>query len=293
VSVVVEPGDHGAALLRAIGGARRSVHVTMYLLSSRVIRAALLERRAAGVDVKVVLNHHFVDGSGSNDGVARELRAGGVAVAWSPERFALTHAKCVLVDGEEAWIMTMNATLAALTANREFLARDTRPADVALAEAIFAADFAGRATPAGALSLVVAPENARERLLGLVASAEGSLDLEVEELTDRGLLARLAAKARSGVRVRIVLPPSSESAARVRALHATLRKAGVEIRLVETPYIHAKAIVVDGRTAFVGSENLTYDSLATNRELGVVFDEPDEVAKVRAAMDADFEAGGP
>ena len=35
-------------------------------------------------------------------------------------------------------------------------------------------------------------------------------------------------------------------------------------------YMHAKIIVVDGRRAFVGSENISAQSLDQNRELGII-----------------------
>jgi phosphatidylserine/phosphatidylglycerophosphate/cardiolipin synthase-like enzyme len=55
--------------------------------------------------------------------------------------------------------------------------------------------------------------------------------------------------------------------------------------------IHAKAIVVDGARAFVGSENLSGGSLGYNRELGVSFSEPAEVSKVDSAIVDDFNGG--
>jgi len=48
--------------------------------------------------------------------------------------------------------------------------------------------------------------------------------------------------------------------------------AGVRVRRLPRSYlyIHAKAIVVDGRRAFVGSQNLSAASLDDNRELGII-----------------------
>jgi phosphatidylserine/phosphatidylglycerophosphate/cardiolipin synthase-like enzyme len=56
-------------------------------------------------------------------------------------------------------------------------------------------------------------------------------------------------------------------------------------------YIHAKAIVVDGTTAWIGSENFTTGSLKYNREVGVIFTTPSEVAKVQAAIQSDVASG--
>jgi phosphatidylserine/phosphatidylglycerophosphate/cardiolipin synthase-like enzyme len=42
------------------------------------------------------------------------------------------------------------------------------------------------------------------------------------------------------------------------------------VRELGIPYIHAKAIVVDGARAYVGSENLSTQSLDRNREVGIL-----------------------
>ncbi|MEO8801665.1 MAG: phospholipase D-like domain-containing protein, partial [Polyangiaceae bacterium] len=57
------------------------------------------------------------------------------------------------------------------------------------------------------------------------------------------------------------------------------------------PYIHAKAIIVDGTAMYVGSENLTQNSLENNRELGVVTANASAIKTVQAAIDTDFSAG--
>lgn len=55
VKILVEPGDKGAALIAALNGAKRLLHMTMYMLTDADIRNALIARHQAGVDVRVVL----------------------------------------------------------------------------------------------------------------------------------------------------------------------------------------------------------------------------------------------
>ena len=83
-TVIVEPSDNAAALLAAIRGATTSIHMTMYILSSSSIISALITQRAAGRDVKVVLNQTFPGGQGSNSMSFAQLQAGGVSVVWAP-----------------------------------------------------------------------------------------------------------------------------------------------------------------------------------------------------------------
>ena len=57
-------------------------------------------------------------------------------------------------------------------------------------------------------------------------------------------------------------------------------------------YIHAKAIVSDGRTAFVGSENFSVASLEYNRELGLITTDPTIVSGVARVLANDYRLTG-
>lgn len=289
VQILVEPSDNGSALVAAIANAKTSVHMTMYLLSDPSALRALEEQHRAGRDVKVVLNRNFVDRDGSNGDVFNELRGAGIAVAWAPAAVTLTHEKCVILDGQEAWIMTMNLDESAAKNNREYLAIDSDFADVREAEAIFEADFAGTpATVSG--KLVVSPVNARAKLVALLQTAKRTIDLEGEELSDSEVVSALTKAAAEGVRIRVVLSDMAPLAAQTTAV-TVLTAAGIPVVTVSRPYIHAKAIVVDGIAAYVGSENFTAASLGYNRELGVLFDAPAAVKKVDATISGDFAVG--
>ncbi len=288
IQITVEPGDNGAALTNAIKNAKTSVHMVMYLLSSSPVISALKSRAAAGVEVKVLLNKTFPAGMGSNSTVYSDLSSAGVAVQWAPSTFTLTHEKTVIVDGTSALIMTMNATASSPTSNREYLALDTDPDDVAEAEALFQADWSGRTiTPSGRLA--VSPDNSATRIGDVMSSATKTLDVEVEELSDSRLVYILGYAAGHGVKVRVVLPTGTLTSAQQTAV-TTLKSAGVKMVTLDSPYIHAKAVVADGDTAFVGSENFTTASLDDNRELGVCFT-GSGVSTVAATIAADFAAG--
>jgi phosphatidylserine/phosphatidylglycerophosphate/cardiolipin synthase-like enzyme len=289
VSIIVEPSDNGTALVNAIKNATTSVHMTMYLLTADKVEDALISAKNAGREVKVILNQTFPTGGDSNQAAFNRLQSAGVQVRWASSSFSLTHSKCVIIDNQAAWIMTMNATDSGLSGNREFLAIDTDPEDVAEAEAIFQADFESTPiTPSG--KLLVAPVNARDRLVTLITSASSTIEMEAEALSDDAIVGRLAYMAGNGVTVKIVLaddPPSAdETAARTQ-----LKAAGAQLVKVSNPYIHSKSIVVDGTTAYVGSINFTTGSMTYNREIGVIFTTPAEVQKVLTATRTDFSHG--
>jgi phosphatidylserine/phosphatidylglycerophosphate/cardiolipin synthase-like enzyme len=299
VTIQVQPTDSGYAVLNAIRGAKKSVHMEMYLLTNNQIISALGTLKAAGVDVKVVLNQNFPPNGGSNTSAYNSLKSKGVDVRWAPAAYQFTHAKSVIIDGEKLLVMTMNLTETSAKDNREYIATDADPQDVADAETIFDGDFNDRATNVNG-KLVFSPQNtskidARARLKALIDSAKASVDVEVQSLSDAALTDALIAAKKANVNVRVVVaggPDISDTPAETDAINK-LKAAGVPIVAVTTPYIHAKTIVVDGNKAFVGSQNFTPTALFNNREVGVVTDAASEVAKVAAVIAQDFAAGSP
>jgi len=196
----------------------------------------------------------------------------------------------VIIDGKTAWSMTMNLTQSSPTNNREYLAIDTTPADVTEAEAIFAGDFAGKPPASASGPLVVAPINALSSITGLIAQAKSTIDIEAEEMSGYHTGDALKAALGRGVKVRVVLSDSTQTSSGQAAV-AEIKGAGGKLVTVSTPYMHAKTMVVDGTTAYVGSENFSTGSLQYNRELGVVFSIASEVQKISSTISSDFSKG--
>ncbi|MBA3450570.1 MAG: hypothetical protein H0T18_05095 [Chloroflexia bacterium] len=194
----------------------------------------------------------------------------------------------MVVDDAVAVIMNQNLTESAFTTNRDFGVVTERPDAVRTAAALFEADWTRGAEPDPG-PLVVSPTNARVQLLGIIDDARRSLDLYAEVLRDPELLAALTAAEERGVDVRLVVSPSDDFAVERRALTA----AGVDIRLATSLYIHAKVIFADGERAFIGSQNLSATSLDQNRELGIIIDDPVNLARISRIFEIDFRAGTP
>jgi phosphatidylserine/phosphatidylglycerophosphate/cardiolipin synthase-like enzyme len=309
ISIIVEPdGNEAQQLVTAINAATTSIDMTMYEIDNAAILSALEARAMAGVRVRAVLDSSGIT-KALNGPSATALGSAGASVVWSSSSFAYTHQKTVMIDQTTAWIMTMNLATSTVKDNREYLAIDTNAADVAEAEAIFAADFALTPnTPTG--DLVVSDSNSRTDLIALIGTATKTLDVEVEEFSDvaaNGVVDAIVAAANAGVTVRIVIAKESPLSSTQTAAIADVKAAGVKIVMSgaasgggtpTNPYIHAKAILIDcdGGTdacarGFIGSENLSTGSLEHNRELGVIFDNQTELAKVETAINTDFAAG--
>jgi len=296
VTIQVIPSDDGLAILNAIKGATKSVHMEMYLLSDTDVINALIALKNAGKEVKVILNQNFPAGDGSNSSTRTTLKNAGVDVVYAPPAFQYTHAKTVIIDGTKLLVMTMNLTQSSASSNREYIATDTDPQDIADAEKIFQGDFANQSTTVNG-KLLFAPLNtstvdAQSRLVALVDGAKTTLDIEGEELSDTNIVDAIVRAQKAGVTVRVVLDQGTGTPSQQTAV-ATLKAAGVPIKSVAKPTIHAKTIVSDGTLAYVGSMNFTYNSLSANREVGLITDAKTEIAKITSTIATDFAAGTP
>ena len=70
-----------------------------------------------------------------------------------------------------------------------------------------------------------------------------------------------------------------------------LRHAGIRVRElpVRPIYMHAK-MIVGGRVAFIGSENVSRASLDHNREVGVLLDKPGQLHRLQHQFARDWDA---
>jgi phosphatidylserine/phosphatidylglycerophosphate/cardiolipin synthase-like enzyme len=137
----------------------------------------------------------------------------------------------------------------------------------------------------------------------LFASAKKSIDLEHfyatpepgEPLDDA--IAALERAAKRGVRVRFVLEKKFEknSEAGIARLKAI---PNLELRVIDWSLhqgkgiVHAKFFVVDGKAAYVGSQNFDWRSLKHIHELGLAIEDPYVVGQVRSVFEHDWALAG-
>ena len=286
----IEPEDGRTPILSAIADARQTLRLAMYLITDREIIQALKSAAARGVEVRVLLEMNPFGGGSQTAQVATELKAAGVQVQWEPRTIRYLHQKTLVVDEAYALVMTANLTLSSFTQNREYIIRTARPEDVAEIIATFEGDWARQPVQHTNPRLAWAPDHARDFLLQLIDGATVSLDIEHQNLEDEEIIDHLIAAMRRGVRVRYIGSPhlpleeDTDEPGRER-----IRQAGAQVRYLDSPYIHAKAILVDGRQALVGSINLTSNSLDFNRELSILLDEPYIIQALAQQFQADWD----
>jgi cardiolipin synthase len=295
-------------MLRAIRGARQSIHLEVYHLAREGVgdafRRALSEAALRGVRVQVIL-----DGWGSAldgrwlqsmlepDGA--EVRIYHPLLALFTGRFRRNHRKILVVDGEVAYLGGINIAdeYGEIGPRRAPDLADEQPEwmDLAVeirgpAAAWLAARLRGErpSRPPGPVQIHLSGIGGGGRLRNIYRRAFGAARTEILAahsyfLPDRRFVRSITSAARRGVKVTLLLAGRSDipifRAATVR-LYRRLVESGVEIREWTRSVHHAKVGVIDGTKVLLGSFNLDPYSLA-NLESMVEIDDPETAAAAR------------
>ena len=293
--VLVEPAAGVGAIDKLITGARSSVELTMYELRDTTTEGDLAADAKRGVDVRVILDSHLE--KSRNTATYDFLSSHHVHVTWA-DSGTTYHQKTLTVDGKTSVIMTLNMVSEDYAGTRDFAVIDTNRADIAAIVATFNADFAHRSiTPPDGTDLVWSPTNSQASILAVIDAAKHTLSVENEEMGDSTITDALAAAARRGVDVKVIMTAESEW----DSAFSQLESAGVHVRTYadseKVIYIHAKAVVADaGRSdeqVFVGSENFSTASLHYNRELGIRTANKGVISVINATLAADYAGATP
>ncbi len=289
----------------------------------------LLERVAAGVEVRVILDGYTdviaddvypftfarrrtVQGERVRTAaLLARLSAGGVAVkrvapAGRLYRYLLyrDHKKMVVVDGRIGYTGGINISEHNF-AWHDFMVRLTGPVvDDFVVD--FDSTWAGSTTaltePSGdrdfALNQCAGRPTVLRAALDLIAGARRSIVLESPYLCGDQVERALLDAARRGVRVRVIAPRRPNHIYnRVWARKLRRRLHGPDIEVLDYEgsdgMTHARMLIVDDEVAMFGSLNFQEIEALTQKELNVFTRDPALVAELRARADADAAASTP
>src|SRR5919199_2463539 len=276
---------------RLLDGAKTRLWVEMYEFDRPDLAAAMEAAKVRGVDVRLVYDPSVPQTLAT----ALRLAGHGVAARAYPlddRRRQIDHVKLVLAD-QAALVGGMNWGRNS-AANHDYALEvpsgDSRLVSIFEQDWSFAAGQLPATPPPAARSVQTAPgEEIRAALTRALRRARVSVRAEVFVLTDVDVMHELAAAARRGVSVRVLLDPRQDVNRPSRLL---LRQAGVEVRWFPAPKgskLHAKAGLFDGRL-LLGSANWSFGGLSVNHELDLEIEEPLTAERFRARFDADWGA---
>lgn len=329
VELLIDGQANFEAWLAAIAGARHAILFENYIFrddaTGRSFRDALVERAAAGVRVCVLRDWLGCLGQSSASFWAPLQAAGGEVRVYNPLRFAnpfgwlsRDHRKLLVVDADVGFIGGLCVSGKWL-GDPEHAVPPWRDTAVAVRGPVlrdlvhaFADGWAqlGEALPEDLLATCSQAEPAGHVDLRVVATVPNTAGLyRLDQLiagmartnlwlTDAYFVGvapyvqALAAAARDGVDVRLLVPGSSDIPAvgsLSRAGYRPLLEAGVRVFEWNGSMLHAKTAVADGRWARVGSSNLNVASWIGNCEIDLAIEDEAFARRMEAQYRQDLE----
>lgn len=288
-----------------IAGAQKNVRLYMYRMTDNGMIAVLKKTAARGVKVQVLLDPVKLK-EAAMQAKMKNMIAAGIDVRGGSERYSMTHAKSLVVDGQRAIVSTMNLTWT-FKDNRGFGVVIDDKSIIEEIIAVFDTDWqqaAGVTVASPQVSdanLIWTPDNSENKLIDLVRVARKSIEIAVENLGATPLLDELIAAAARGVKIRVIVPLCTTSS---KPLHNTwyvqkLAKGQIEVRNMPlpiseaSPYTHAKMMAVDARLVYLGSQNFSRNSLQKSRELGIIVNDEDLYNEIYKIWSSDWQIAVP
>ncbi len=137
-------------------------------------------------------------------------------------------------------------------------------------------------------SLVVEPGAGFSSVYNLIDGAKHSIDVTMYEFSDTTAEHDLAAAAKRGVHVHVILDRREQSENSAAYSYFGSHAVKVTWSSPKYRYTHQKTLVVDGSEAVIMTANLTSQYYATSRDFLVVDTNRADVAAITAVFNADF-----
>ncbi|HMB81611.1 MAG TPA: phospholipase D-like domain-containing protein [Vicinamibacterales bacterium] len=274
MNLIIQPDVGIAPVVTAIKQAKKSVDVLIFRLDRYEIARALAAAVARGVRVRALTAHTNRGGTKILRSLEMTLLEAGVTVSRTADDLVRYHGKMMIVDNKWLHVYGFNFTRLDIARSRSFGIVSRNVKLVAEANKLFMADFDRLPYSPGCDRFVVSPENARERLSRFIKGARKQLLIYDPQVSDDAMLKLIAERARARVDVRII------------------GRVETKWDIKHEPYpgkrLHVRAIIRDGKRAFLGSQSLRRLELEKRREVGVIITDEAVVKQMQDVFESDW-----
>jgi len=274
MKLIVQPDAGVVPIINAIKQARKTIDVLIFRLDRPEIARALAAAVARGVHVRALTAHQNRGGTKSLRKLEMQLLEAGVTVSRTAGDLVRYHGKMTIVDGKILHVYGFNFTALDMAKSRSFGVITKNKKLVAEAIKLFEADFDRQPYTSGYERFIVSPDNARERLAKFLSGARRQLLIYDPKVSDDVMLKILTERMADGVDVKII--------GKVEA------KWGIKGEKCPEKRLHVRAIIRDGRRAFLGSQSLRRLELEKRRELGVIITDGSVVRQMQRVFEDDW-----
>jgi cardiolipin synthase A/B len=275
VKLIIQPEDGVGPVVKAIDRAKKTIDVVIFRFDRPEIEKALHAAVQRGVVVRALIAHTNKGGEKTLRKLELRLLEGGATVARTADDLTRYHGKMMIVDNETLHVYGFNFTKLDIGKSRSFGIVTTDRKLMAEAAKLFEADAMRQNFIPSHDRLVISPENSRAVLSAFIKGARKQLLIYDAQVSDNAIQKLLQERARAGVEIRII-----------GALEKSLKD--VKVRRLAELRLHVRAIIRDGREAFVGSQSLRRLELEGRREVGVIVKNAGVARKLQAIFEDDW-----
>jgi phosphatidylserine/phosphatidylglycerophosphate/cardiolipin synthase-like enzyme len=247
----------------------------IFRFDRREIEKALIAAANRGVSVHALIAYTNRGGEKSLRALEMRLLESGITVARTADDLVRYHAKMIIIDKRELFVLGFNFSLMDIDHSRSFGVVTTQPKFVREAIKLFEADMKRQVYAPGYPAFVVSPHNAREALSAFIAGAKRELLIYDPKIGDAQMIRLLEERAAAGVQIRIL--------GRITRSNSKL-----SVNPLTGIRLHTRTFLRDGKLIFVGSQSLRTAELDARREVGIIFSDPKCVSQFCKIFEADW-----
>ena len=311
-SLTILPEDGRELYFQALDAAKNEIGIEICVLEDPQILQHVQSALSRGVRVRAIVDRGKYSAlTAEQENLALYLTSAGGELHLSNPAFPRSFPKIILIDANLVVYGSACLDETTFLQYRDFATTNTEAPIVQELQDLFENDWMYSAapgkepppfnptTPISRKDLIVSPVNSSYRLVRLYQAAQRTLDVYTELLGNLNLESELVAAVKRGVRVRLIAPVQVNGATlEMQQLQTdsliALAAAGVAVHVsgpaesAQLPYMHARAAVVDGTLAYLGSISLSPDSITFNREMGLISHQPFLVQALEAQFESDY-----
>ena len=276
MELIVQPDDGIDPIVEAVKHAERRVDILIFRFDKPSLEKALEDAVERGVVVRALIAHTNRGGEDRLRKLELRLLERGATVSRTADDLARYHGKMLVAD-DQLFVLGFNYTKLDIDKSRSFGLVTKNKGLIASAEALFDADSTRQPYSSTCDDdFVVSPECSRVLLTAFIKSAEKQILIYDQKLSDPMILRLLQSKVKDGVEVRVI-GKTGKGAQGIDSVKLADRR------------LHVRAIVIDGREVFIGSQSLRKLELDGRREIGLICRVATVARRVAQVFDLDWQ----
>ena len=278
MKLLLQPDDGISVVVDAIAKAKKSIDIMIFRCDHKDIEKALVDAVERHVCVRALIAFTNRGGETRLRGLETKLLAAGAMVARTNNDLTRYHAKYFIIDRQQLFVLGFNFTRSDTERTRSFglVSKDSDLVEEAVR--LFEADSTRQPFVPKSEQFMVSPLNSRNGLRKWLETAKKEVLIYDPEVSDGEMQRVLHDLQNDGVQVRVIG-------------NVKQKTKDIDVRHMHPLRLHARAIIIDRKQGFLGSQSLRKAELDNRREVGLIFKDSAIAGKIASVFDEDWESG--